>query len=60
MYAELTGNCEKHGIKSLCGNKIVMEGRIIYDAFVLNKKKSAIYYHGAAISTTAKAEIAGG
>jgi len=46
MYAELTGNCEKHGIKSPCGNKFVAEGRIIYDAFVLNNKADAIYYHG--------------
>lgn len=49
MYADLTGNREKYGIKSLYGNKIVCEGRFIYDCFVLNEKADAIWYHGTAI-----------
>jgi hypothetical protein len=28
----------------------VCEGRIIYDAFVLNNKRDATFYHGTAIS----------
>lgn len=50
MYADLTGNREKYGIKSPYGNKIVCEGRFIYDCFVLNEKADAIYYHGTAIT----------
>lgn len=50
MYAELTGNGEKYRIKSLYGNKIVCEGRFIYDAFVLNEKADAVYYHGTAVT----------
>lgn len=38
-------------------NGWLMEGRMIYDAFVLNQKKAACYYHGTAISTTAAAAI---
>lgn len=50
MYADLTGNCEKHGIKSLCGNNERREGRFVYDAFVLNNKADAVWYQGTAIS----------
>lgn len=46
MYADLAGNREKHGIKSLCDNKGDCEGRFIYDCFVLNEKADAVYYHG--------------
>lgn len=46
MYAELTGNRERYGIKSPYGNNTRCEGRVIYDAFVLEEKKNAIYYHG--------------
>ena len=46
MYADLTGNREKYRIKSLYGNKIVAEGRFVYDCFVLNNKADAVYYHG--------------
>lgn len=49
MYADLTGNCKKYGIKSLYGNRTVCEGRFIYDAFVLNEKANAVYYHGTAV-----------
>ena len=49
MYAELTGNGKKHRIKSQCDNKIVCEGRFIYDCFVLNEKANAVYYHGTAV-----------
>ena len=45
IYAELTGNRKKRGIKSPCDNNC--EGRCIYDCFVLNEKSNAIYYHGA-------------
>ena len=44
MYADLTGNREKHRIKSRCDN--ICEGRIIYDCFVLNEKAHAVYYLG--------------
>jgi hypothetical protein len=47
IYAELTGNRKRPRIKSLGGNKIVCEGRVLYDAFVLNNKAKAIYYCGA-------------
>ena len=50
MYAELTGNRKKYRIKSLYGNKFVAEGRIIYDAFVLNNKADAIFYQGATVA----------
>ena len=30
----------------------LVEGRLIYDAFVLNNKKDAIFYHGTAIAGT--------
>lgn len=50
MYAELTGNGEKYRIKSLYGNKIVAEGRFVYDCFVLNNKADAVYYHGTAVA----------
>lgn len=50
MYAELTGNCEKYRIKSLYGNNFVCEGRVIYDCFVLDNKKDAIFYHGTALT----------
>ena len=46
MYAELMGNHKKCRIKSRYGNKIVVEGRMIYDCFVLNEKANAVYYHG--------------
>ena len=49
MYAELTGDSKKHGIKSLCDNKFVVEGRFIYDCFVLNEKADAIFYQGTAV-----------
>lgn len=51
MYAELMGNHEKRGIKSPRDNKTVAEGRFIYDVFVLNNKKNAIWYQGTAIPT---------
>lgn len=44
MYADLTGNRKKHWIKSLCDNK--SEGRFIFDCFVLNEKRNAVYYIG--------------
>ena len=50
MYADLTGTREKYRIKSLYGNKIVAEGRFVYDCFVLNNKADAVYYHGNAIT----------
>lgn len=50
MYAELTGNRKRCRIKSLHGNKFVCEGRILFDAFVLNNKKDAVYYHGKAVT----------
>lgn len=52
MYAELTGNRKKHRIKSLCGNKFVCEGRVLFDAFVLNNKAVALYYNGATTDLT--------
>jgi hypothetical protein len=52
IYAELTGNRKKQGIKSLCGNKFVCEGRVLYDCFVLDNKKDAIYYCGATTDLT--------
>lgn len=52
MYAELMGNYKMYRIKSRYGNKFVCEGRIVYDAFVLDNKKDAIYYSG----TSAAAE----
>ena len=51
MYAELTGNRKKYRIKSLYGNKIVCEGRQLFDAFVLDNKADAIYYSGSAAVT---------
>ena len=44
MYADLTGNRKKRRIKSLRDNKC--EGRMIYDCFVLNEKREAIFYQG--------------
>ena len=49
MYAELTGDSEKYGIKSLYDNRFVIEGRFVYDCFVLNEKADAIWYQGTAI-----------
>jgi len=44
MYAELMRKYEKQRIKSLCGNKMaLLEGRFIYDAFVLGAKADGIY-----------------
>ena len=48
MYADLTGNREKYRIKSLYGNK-KREGRMIFDAFVLNNKADAVWYQGNAV-----------
>lgn len=50
MYAELSGDRKKYRIKSRYDNNIVVEGRFIYDAFVLNNKADAIFYQGTAIS----------
>lgn len=44
MYADLTGNRKKRRIKSFRDNKC--EGRMIYDCFVLNEKRNAIFYQG--------------
>ena len=49
MYAERTGDSEKYGIKSLYDNRFVIEGRFVYDCFVLNEKADAIWYQGTAI-----------
>lgn len=46
MYADLAGNRKKYRIKSRYDNITRCEGRVIYDCFVLNEKKDAIYYHG--------------
>lgn len=47
MYAELTGNRKSCGIKSPQGNKLwLVEGRMIYDCFVLNEKRAAVFYQG--------------
>ena len=48
-YADLMRNHKKYGIKSLYDNRFVIEGRFVYDCFVLNEKADAIWYQGTAI-----------
>ena len=44
MYAELIRKDKRQGIKSPCGNKLaLLEGRFIYDAFVIGAKADALY-----------------
>lgn len=61
MYSDLTGNRKNHRIKSLWDNTCHadppgisgwrVEGRIMYDAFILPNKADALFYKGNATVT---------